>query len=257
MRVYSWNMLYTNARQDGALAFIMKETWDVFCLQEVPGDFLERLKVLPFHYAIELEAERLLERTVPSYVVILSRHPIARQERIRFPDYQSIRPARTGIFIKLMRPLQFCEIVNRGSLFVDIEAEHRTIRVFNLHLILAAPRWRREEFELAMRHRDPRIPTIICGDFNILESWHITLFNWLLGGTFCDAIHWREERISMERRFALMDLSNPLSGFRTHIISNSQLDHILLSRDIQIESAKVFNESFGSDHNPICVEIDV
>jgi endonuclease/exonuclease/phosphatase family metal-dependent hydrolase len=130
------------------------------------------------------------------------------------------------------------------------------VRVFNIHLPLVHPHIRAEEFERIMVERDDGRPTIVCGDFNILEKPHITPINWLLGGSVSDALRYKRERTHIEKRFISYELNNPLHGKMTHPFSLSQLDHILVSRSFSIKNAEVIRDRFGSDHNPIRVTIE-
>ncbi len=196
-------MLYRNRALDRAFRFIEESNFDIFCLQEVPGEFLERLRKLPYFIAFRVDKERLVRKsTSPHFVVILSRHPIIAQGEIPFPDYWSIIPLRARIFTFLMRPLYFARARNRGGLYVDVlPVGGIPLRIFNLHLMLAQPAWRLEEFERAMLQHDPTQPTIVCGDFNILEAPHITPLNWIFGGHATDVLFYTRERTVIERHF--------------------------------------------------------
>ncbi|TSC64752.1 MAG: hypothetical protein G01um101491_200, partial [Parcubacteria group bacterium Gr01-1014_91] len=175
-------MLFRNLELDRAFKFISESDFDIFCLQEVPEDFLKRLQELSSSVAYSIahrsDVERLFSDGVKNnFVVTLSKYPITNQGEIQFPEYWHLLPLRTRIFVRLMRPFGFSMIRNRGGLYVDITIGGKPIRVFNLHLILAQPAWRLKEFELAMAERDSSRPTIVCGDFNILESFKVTILN--------------------------------------------------------------------------------
>jgi endonuclease/exonuclease/phosphatase family metal-dependent hydrolase len=250
-------MLYRNRELDRAFQFIADSDFDIFCLQEVPETFLKRLQTLPCHIAFRIDVERLFESgTLKNYVVILSKHPITAQNEIPFADYWPLLPMRTRLFVRLMKPFGFSKIRNRGGLSVDVSlTSGASVRAFNLHLILAQPAWRIKEFETAMALRDPSLPTIVCGDFNVLEAPQITPLNWILGGTMSDAAHFKRERTTIEKRFVEHKLSNALRGKITHPLSHSQLDHILVSNSFAIKNAVVLSDRIGSDHHPIRVEI--
>lgn len=251
-------MLYRNRELDRAFRFIAESDFDIFCLQEVPEEFLKRLQTLPYFIAYRTDVERLFESgTVQNYVAILSKHPIETQGEIPFLDYWRLSPLRTRMFVWLMRPFGFSKVRNRGAVFADVRVPGLAspIRVFNLHLILARPAWRLKEFEHAMLKRDAAKPTIICGDFNILEKPHIAPLNWLLGGRVTDALLYERERTHIEKRFVEHELINPLRSTITHPLSQSQLDHILVSRSFSIKNAEVLLDRIGSDHHPIRVEL--
>lgn len=258
MKIYSWNILFRNQELDRAFDFIEETKFDIFCLQEVPEGFLRRLQKLPYFIAYRIDAERTVSGDIhPHYVVILSKHPIAAQGEIPLPDYQELLPMRTRAFIRFMRPFGFTKIRNRGAIYADIRVPSvaRTVRVFNLHLILARPEWRLKEFETAMAERDPSRPTIVCGDFNTIESPHISPLNWILGGETHEAVLYTRERTRMEERFVAHELQNVLRDTITHPLSRSQLDHILVSHSFSIKSAEVIPGRIGSDHHPIRAEI--
>lgn len=258
MTIYSWNILYRNRQLDRVFEFVAHAEFDIFCLQEVPDSFLARLKTLPYSIAYRIDVERLFTgRPVLNYVVILSKHPIEAQGEIPFPDYWPLLPFYTRFFVRLMRPLGFSKIRNRGAVYADVRIPGvlRAIRIFNLHLILANPSWRLKEFEKAMTERDPARPTIVCGDFNTLERPHITPLNWILGGKISEGLLYTRERTLIEERFVEHELSNPLRGQSTHPFSRSQLDHILVSQAFTIKHASVLPDRTGSDHHPIRVEV--
>lgn len=249
-------MLYRNRELDDAFAFISSTPFDVFCLQEVPEGFLERLHTLPCEIASRIDTEKVFPAgVVPMYNVILSRYPITNQGDISFDFPDLAHSWRARMFVWLMRPLHFSPAKNRGSLYADITINGTTTRVFCLHLTLAHPKWRLREFEEAMISRDPSMPTIVCGDFNVLEKPHITSLNWLMGGRASDMFLYKRERFQIEDRFVEHDLANPLRGSITHRFSRSQLDHILVSKSLAITSAAVIPNRIGSDHNPISVTI--
>lgn len=256
MNIYSWNMLYRNREIDRAFAFVANSDFDVFCLQEVPEEFLAKLQTLPHFIAFRKERTIALKGgTVQDHVVILSKHPITQDGDISYPDYWALLPLRTRIFMRLMPAKLFTKVEGRRSLYADITMHGTSVRVFNLHLILMHPALRLKEFETSMIRRDPTRPTIVCGDFNTLEKPHITPLNWILGGRVSDALLFRRERTHIERHFLEHALTNPLYGGITHTISQSQLDHILVSHSFAIKNALVLPDRFGSDHHPVRVEI--
>jgi endonuclease/exonuclease/phosphatase family metal-dependent hydrolase len=254
MKIYSWNMLFRNRELDRAFQFITESDFDVFCLQEVPEEFLKQLQTLPYSIAFRAEREIPFKKGVLyNYIVILTKHLITTEGEISHQDYWPLLPRRARLFIRLM-PL-FSKMESRKNLYADITIRGTSVRIFNLHLILMHPTLRLKEFETAMAERDSSRPTIVCGDFNILEAPHITILNWLLGGQVNDTFLWTRERTHIEKRFVSHELSNPLRGKSTHPLSRSQLDHILVSHSFSIKNADVLSDRIGSDHHPIRVEV--
>lgn len=256
MKIYSWNMLFRNRELDRAFEFIKKSDFDIFCLQEVPDEFLKRLRSLPYHLAETVDANHLFRVPNTHRVVILSRYEIVQNKRISFPDYWSELPWRAKALVWLLGPLGWSKRTNRAALVADIITLKGTVRIFNLHLVLATPEKRLREFEQALADRDRDLPTIVCGDFNTLQSPRVSLLNWLLGGRASDALFYNRERTRIEVSFIEHQLTNALAGGITHPLSQSQLDHILVSHSFSIKNADVIADRFGSDHHPIKVETE-
>ncbi len=268
MVIYSWNMLFSNERLDGAFAFIRDADFDIFCLQEVPEKFLERLKTLPYHLASRHERKiQLKGNASSSFAVILSKHPIEKHWSIFLPGHPSHSlPLHTRLFVYFTPLMLFSDVreavgygfadLERGALYADVAIGGASVRVFNFHLTLTQPAWRIDEFASTLAKRDQEKPTIVCGDFNTLEKPHISILNWLLGGRVSDAFLWHRERRMMERHFVEHELVNPLRGSVTHPLSRSQLDHILVSESFSIKNASVIRDRHGSDHHPIRVEAE-
>lgn len=244
-------MFFRNPDPDRALSFIANSAFDVFCLQEVPEVFLERLKTLPCNIAFALDFDRIqYGKESKQYCVMLTPHQIVASEAIRFPVAE--RPLRTKLFQLALWDLH--EVLERGSLFADIRIAGVTVRVFCLHLTLSYPECIAQEFDTAMRKLNASVPTLVCGDFNILEKPHITVLNWLLGGRLRDIFVGHGTRRLFEKKFAQRGFQNPLRGTQTQTIARSQLDHILVPDSFSIVDAHAEGDRVGSDHCPVFVE---
>jgi endonuclease/exonuclease/phosphatase family metal-dependent hydrolase len=256
MKIYSWNMLFRNQKLDDALRWIETLEFDVICLQEVPEAFLEKLRSLPWHLAHTIEAIRHEpngDRNI--YSVVLSKHPITAQGTIRLPEVPP--SARVSMFIRLMRPLHFVHVSDHEAVYADITLPNHSepLRVVSAHISLTHPTQRALELEAIFEHLTPR--TIVCGDFNIIESWRVSLLNFLLGGTIRDATHYSTERIRVEEMFGNRSLVNPLRDQITHPFGLSQLDHILVPNTMPIRRCGIYVHAHGSDHRPIFAFIDL
>lgn len=252
MVIYSWNMQFRNRELDRAFEFVSKSDFDIFCLQEVPEAFLARLKALPVHLAQATDADRLFHYPHRAYIVTFSRYPITAEKTISYPGYWHEIPWYGKLTTYILRPIGWSRPENRHALLTMLDMPSGKVRLYNLHLTLAAPHRRLREFEEAISmERDQRTPAVVCGDFNIVESPRVSLLNWLLGGRASDALCFRRERTHIEKRFVEHELVNPLRGRVTHAFAGSQLDHILVSSDLTVDEAGVIPDRYGSDHYPI------
>lgn len=256
MNILSWNMLYRNEEVERAYTFISESGADIVCLQEVPEAFLHRLTSLPYTTLSATDREMAVEgHPATHYLVILSRYPVREEHSIPLPDYWATFPLRTRLYITIMPPTFAARMKGRTSLIATVDTPHGPLQVMNLHLFLASPAIRKAELEATLKERDPSLPLIVCGDFNIIESGTMAILNWILGGTLQDAYAYPRERREIEHFIATYDLRNPLRGNVTHDLARSQLDHILVSHHFRVENAAVVGDCYGSDHHPITVTL--
>jgi len=103
----------------------------------------------------------------------------------------------------------------------------------------------------------PAKPTIICGDFNTLDTPKAALINYALGGQFTDSLYWWRERAAFERRFTEAGLSNPHRGTSTYPCSGAQLSHIVVPKQWPVQNADVIPYLYGSDHFPLILKCSV
>ena len=259
MRILSWNILFSSRNLDEAYAFIERTNADIVCLQEVPASFLERLRKLPYYAVAAPETDRWFRRVKSTeYVVILTRYQIFAEGSFPIPSSEPHEPLRTRLVSKLMNLFNMWArgCGNRHGVFADMEISYGVvIRVINVHLSLTYPSRRASEFALVSRSLHETRPNIICGDFNVIESGKMSILNWLLGGLISDVTNAKRERLAMEAAFRNNGLINPLKGLVTHPLSASQLDHILVPENAKVKEARVVKERYGSDHNPVIVEL--
>ncbi|MES2931379.1 MAG: endonuclease/exonuclease/phosphatase family protein [Patescibacteria group bacterium] len=262
MRIYSWNILFENKRLDEAFAFLRALDFDILCLQEVPGEFMAQLRSLPYELASAVEYTYARKDGAPHQTlsVILSRYPIESHEEIEVPNW-FLRPIlRERIATNLLRFLRIWRWTrstgNRRHLlaWIDIPDIGPT-QVYSLHLTIHSPAARRIELDSVRAKYDQTRPAIMAGDFNIFDTYRVALPAWFFGATVLDTLMPWRERIWAERFFAHIGLQNPLRGLCTHQTTRCQLDHILVSESLEIAAASVVYERYGSDHNPVFVEL--
>ena len=254
MKIYSWNVFSLNSDFERVFDFIAGADWDVFCLQEVPEEFLERLKMLPAHVTYAVDEILFLKKgkTQTNYAVVLSRSPIISSGAVPFPSFR-LAP-RTRHAVKLIYGVS--DVEKHGAVYADIAAEGSRVRVFSLHLALAGgPSRRKIELEVVRELAEEAESSILAGDFNIVEHPLTKSFNWFVGSPMSESHPWHDERSAVENFFASLGFKNPLRGRVTHAWSRSQLDHILVPKGATVLKAEVIKKTYGSDHHPIFVEV--
>ena len=252
-------MKFCNRELDRAFAFIAQSDFDIFCLQEVPEEFLGRLNTLSCSIISAPDVTQSFRGTVSTaYLAILSRYPIQNTTVHDLPSHTFLPSTRGRIFARSMCATGLWSkwLGNRHWIEAAVSVPKLgMITVCDLRLPLMSIEGSTEEFETILATRNKNYPTIMCGDFNILEKPHITTLNWLLGGRVRDMLFYRRERNHFEKRFATHKLLNALHGKITHNLSRSQLDHILISNLFSIKNAEVISDRAGSDHCPIHIKI--
>jgi endonuclease/exonuclease/phosphatase family metal-dependent hydrolase len=255
MKIYSWNVYCYNREVPRVADYIRHLDFDVLCLQEVTPELLEKLRAMPFHLSYHIDVIRLFwrGRTEHNYVAILSKEAPVNTGNLQFFNFPF--PLHTRAFIAFMSLFRWSFVTERGALYIDVPFKGETLRVFSVHLTLWGATNRAKEFEAVTGHIEPGKPTAVCGDFNVIEYGPMKVLNWLLGAPLREGMPWYPERDLFEERFSKAGLANPLRGKVTHAFSRSQLDHILLSKDLVATTAVVHKETHGSDHQPVSVEI--
>jgi endonuclease/exonuclease/phosphatase family metal-dependent hydrolase len=254
MKIYSWNMWYKNETPEAAFEYIRGLDFDVLCLQEVPKNFLERLKTLPYHLVSTIDITFFSQkRTRTIYSVILSRYPLRASGTVALPETTS--SLRASLSFKVRGG--WSGLRDRHAAYVDVESEGGLVRVFSIHLSLSSPSDRMREFAAIRNFIPHAFPAVLAGDFNIIEHSLVKPLNWFLGAPLIESMPWHRERKHAEMHFKELRLKNPLRGKKTHGFSRSQLDHILVPEDARVRTAEVVRRKHGSDHNPVFVEVEM
>lgn len=257
MKIYSWNVYCYNRRREEVCAYIRKLDFDVLCLQEVTPKLLECLKEFPYEivyhtHVIRFQASSYEER---NYVVLLSKLPIRSHGTLDFADLPL--PAYLRGLVRFLHRFRWSLITERGSVYADVLYGDIPIRVFSTHLTLWGPGNRAEEFSVLMKHVLHGMPTVIAGDFNVIEYGPMKIASWILGAPIREALPWYPERALFEERFRKYGFVNPHRKQITHGFSRSQLDHVLVSRELSATRAWVDPELHGSDHYPVGAELEL
>jgi endonuclease/exonuclease/phosphatase family metal-dependent hydrolase len=255
MKIYSWNVFCYNRHIPKVAEYIRDLDFDVLCLQEVTPQLLTALKLMPFHLAYHIDVIRLFMggKQEHNYVAILSKQPFVNKGSLQFFNFPF--PFHTRIFIFCMSLWRFSFATERGAVYVDVPFRDTTLRIFSVHLTLWGPDNRAKEFDAVMDHVEPSAPTVIAGDFNVIEYGPMKILNWLMGAPLSKGMPWYPERDLFEERFVSAGFNNPLRGKVTHPFSRSQLDHILVSKDLTVGDVYVEKERHGSDHQAVSVTL--
>lgn len=267
VRILSWNVLISNKRLEEALNFLKASNADIICLQEVSNEFLGMLRSLTEYSLISgidtifvTNSWRPRAGETRVNLVILSKFPLDGYASFKYEELPLQKKVRTEIFhLALYMTGVWIGGRNRDRsvLSADIRVDNRKVRVFSVHLSLHTPQIRETEFGVVRQNLLSDGINIVAGDLNILEAPWIKVWNWLQGGRIQDSLPWVSEREKMERKFKESGLSNHLIGKVTCPISGSQLDHILVPEDLSVSGVSVFKNRYGSDHNPIFLDLKI
>lgn len=184
--------------------------------------------------------------------VILSRWPLSNEQAIEFP--KPVHPWQSKLFAGVLNQKL---VISRGSLLARVNTPQGEINIASAHIPHGNPATRRERLSDIIERADKKSPLIICGDFNVLSMPHVAPLNWILGGSFFSPLQFWRERHDIEKFFVQNSLKNPLHGLNTHLISHAQLDHILVPKSANIKKAWVDRKRYGSDHNPVWLELSL
>lgn len=249
MKILSWNINRDNRNIGGVVDFINDTQADIICLQEFSLRNEAALKKFN-EYRIVTEDEILVFRnshkeTEHMYSVLLSRYPIVK--------YQTIPHKIT--YGSNEKPSSRYRNFQAHSFFVDVDAEGRSFRVFNVHFkCVAGPNHRLSQFKEILRELSPDRENIICGDFNTFGTPLLNFMLWKLFG------YQKEELLLSERRefstlFEKHGFQNPFHGYITFMPLPAQFDYILVPKETIIKHKRRFLNPRGSDHLPIMLEI--
>jgi endonuclease/exonuclease/phosphatase family metal-dependent hydrolase len=271
----SFNVLYKNPKPEQLLAFLREQVKavDVICLQEVRQEILTELEKFGVFIKLGADAERQSKSTgkkIYDHIVIMSRHPMGKARWRRY-EVRDSPTRRWRLFDKLTsgkEETSFLYEAKRGSVSADVIVDGRPVRVICGHPSVWGAKRRRGEILDLLDQVTMISPTIVCGDFNILDDWVIkAVTNFLCADTLGEGLYemgpWYRERTMMERLFQLYLFQNPLKGHKTFwaklfgLKFGFQLDHALVPASSHVTRAEVLPDMYGSDHHPVLVEVEL
>ncbi len=267
LRIMGFNVYDENPKSAAEIVdFVFSHNADIVDLQEVREDVLRELLVRGI-YHLEFARGTETDRGT-SYLVILSkfkieRHGVIQNTHVRGPWWKRIKE-------------------NIESHFVLVNVDGISLQIFNMHLpAYAGPLTRARQFRRIIKQRKPGHVLIVAGDFNIYaDRWYHKLVGFIfLGHSFEELFSNTSERDSFEEMFKEHGLRNVFRHKATYSFISFmmkikvpysfisllvqmflfQLDHIIVPNEIaeRILKTTVLEESGGSDHRPIIVELDM
>lgn len=247
LKVFSWNMYCHNRNFNGALKFLEDIDADVMCLQEVPTAIAREMKKKREWNVTEAKARHRGRKRTKTRNVIVSKYPVKGKGGDAFADEEkrAIKSRISG----LCGPLEFQ--------YIDIKVGNRKVRIFNSHLECnTSPRMRAEQFKQVLQLSHKSSANIYCGDLNTYGQWYLNIFvGYISNYTLGDIT--RSEKKLFNDLFKEYKLHNVFHGHVTYPLFRLQLDHILIPDDMTLVRKQVHKKRYGSDHRPICVEVEI
>lgn len=257
MKLLTWNIKRDNKNlkkntkrfnSDKIIEGIKDFDADVICLQEVPQNLLRSIKK-----AMEVEGYKMFQcaeyrrpsKNLFTKMVILSRTKI---------EGDGIVSHRDDMFASLHIRLQN-EQQSMESMYVDVMAGEKKVRIFNTHLPLSVPpRVRMQYLDSILDAFDKDCENVICGDFNPVAKFPFSMFwGWAHSYRLRDYLAY--EPLMVRKKVKQADLTSLFRFKCTHPVTRQQLDYILAPKTLDIKEKKVIRKRYKSDHKPLLVEL--
>jgi endonuclease/exonuclease/phosphatase family metal-dependent hydrolase len=271
LKILSWNVNYENTRIEEVCVFVRKmlieESYDLLCMQEVSEQLFKRLSNnTDFFIEKGLDAAlQFPDGAHPIYHVIISKIKASSSKElaaILIPNIHTGNPFSPFLRFK---NIWINPALKRGFLSADFSfntnSTAHSLRIFSIHPPLSSPQDRIDDLALVFKELSKDSPNIVCGDFNILETYPVKLLNWMLRGHFKQALPSFPERSQMELLFKIVGLKNPHAGMhlKTQREARSQLDHILVPITATVIDQTALTGTragfIGSDHYPVVATV--
>ena len=252
MKIVSWNVWVLNANGVGNLKRLLEEEpADVYCLQEVTAEMLEYIHDVDLHgmdYIYCFDYRKFKDGYYQNYfLVLLSKHRIHNTKINRIHVNHLTRGSLWDWIMRWDESIEFQ--------YADLQIEGQWYRIFNCHLeVSAGPELRLRQFEQCVEKFKPDSCNIVCGDFNIYARPKWNWLVWWMMGFKLREIKINEREV-FEKRFEQLELKNVFLGENTFHERSLQLDHILVPESFSVQKSKVIQDGYGSDHQPIFVEL--
>lgn len=268
LTILNWNVWSNNMHLLDTIAFLKSQKADIVCLQEVPELLLKSFEGLSSYTLIHARDgvyKKALGMT-PNFLAILV------HERLQIAGigtHQFKRRRKSSLWAWLFgldRSLIAWFLGWKESLefqHVDIRIPDKSgswsgiLRIFNAHLSSAVgPKTRRLQFREVLAHFHPGAKNIFCGDLNVLrlKKWWSPLYRLIIADSWEEL--WEKEHERFEELFEVGGLRSACNDVVTHRETDCHLDHILTQREVKCLEERVFDDTHGSDHNPLLVHVE-
>ncbi|KKR02121.1 MAG: hypothetical protein UU25_C0024G0005 [Microgenomates group bacterium GW2011_GWB1_40_9] len=237
------------------MRYILSLHPDVVCLQEVSRLNKQWLSTIPgytINSCIESKHNHPLEKHM--YILIMTKQKPIFVKKFKY-DYAHHNSILTRLYAAFVHFEEMHHVIA-----VRLKVKGKQIQITNTRLSCAIGTSDRvQEFKTLVRKvKHKTIPTIYCGDYNVVDS---KLFNrltgWLRGFTRFDYL--LDERASFEKLFKKEHLVNIFRGKSTSFVNRPllQLDHILVPKTFLVQSHLLTKKRYGSDHRILVATIQI
>ena len=254
MRIMTWNVYaFNNKKIKNGIRYILSLRPDVVCLQEVSHISMQWLQTID-GYTLNTCFDSKHQKTTSRNIYICT---LTKQKPIRVTKRIYDNGFSNSILTKMYTSiLHIAE--QHMVLIVTLTIRGKHIQVTNTRLSCAIGTHDRlqEMTTLIQKTKNRTIPTIYCGDFNVVDN---KLFNrltgWMRGFQHFDYL--LDEREAFEKLFEKEQLINIFRGKSTAFVNRPllQFDHILVPDIFKIRSHTLLQKRFGSDHRVLIADI--
>lgn len=254
MRIITWNIRKDNKKAQDAILFALSQNPDILCLQEVPQNILEYLRETP-GYTVHASYDFISKNPEKhGYTVTLTRLPVSDEREIPYDRNMNQSIMNRYLYEKLIH-----QVEQHNAILITIQTDKGLLHVVNTRLSCAVnTRSRLIEFQNMIERVPSDIPTIFCGDYNVVDSQLVNrVTGWVRG--FKRPDYKLNERKEFEKLFNKHNLINIFRGRSTSLVNRPllQFDHILIPKTVVVTHKELFKRRYGSDHKMLLVDIVV
>lgn len=253
MRIVSWNVNSRNRKVKKGIRFILSLDPDVICLQEIHQRMMPYLQTLSgYTLSSCFDSKHRRKSTKHIYVCTLTKTKPTRVSQHIYDNGFS-NSLLTKIYTSLLHVEE-----QHNVLLITLSLREKKIQIANTRLSCAiGTHDRLQELKtLITITKHVTIPTIYCGDFNVVDNKLVNrLTGWMRGFTPLDYL--LDERSSFEKLYQKEELINIFRGKSTSLVNHPllQLDHILVPYSFTVTGHTLTRKRYGSDHRMLITDV--